>query len=295
MNLKAFNPKWTLAFAGAVVVGAVGVVLVLTLMGGGGDEQATAQPAATPTPMPRATHPPAPTGVTEATATSGTTGLPFPTYPVRVPTVPPDFTLPEKRPCPEGWRRLSDDEASYSFCLPPGWGFLDPGSSEPSTRTIMHWESAAILSPEAFPYPYVASEEKGYRDLIRDSEKNIIYMQLLPFWADQQDTIHMTCSAEPSGLAGVLPSERCENRLDMPAGTPSAVAMPDPAGRWKRLFVVVPLPTTEGQPSLKRSGLPTPEGGYFFGLGIVFEGRSEAFVHYQDVIMQILDTLEGQP
>jgi hypothetical protein len=45
MNLKALNPKWALAFAGAAVVGVVGVVLVITLTGSD-DEQATAGLAA---------------------------------------------------------------------------------------------------------------------------------------------------------------------------------------------------------------------------------------------------------
>jgi hypothetical protein len=59
MNLKALNLKWALAFIGATVVGAIGVVLVLTLTGSG-DKQATAQPA-DETPTTVATVAPGPT------------------------------------------------------------------------------------------------------------------------------------------------------------------------------------------------------------------------------------------
>jgi hypothetical protein len=195
--------------------------------------------------------------------------------------------------CPaEGWQRISDDKANYSFCLPPGWAILDPVSSEPSTRTTIHWESASILSPEAFPYPYAGSYEKGPTDLIRDSGKNVVWMQLVPYWADEGNPLHMTCVANPSGLLGTLPSASCENHFSIPSGSDEAI--PDPQGEWERLFVVVPLPNAQAPPGLESSPYPTPEGGYSLALGIIFEGRNEALAYYHNVIYQILGTLDGQ-
>lgn len=290
MSLKTLNLKWTLAFAGAVVVGAAGVVLVLALVGGGGDDQAVAQPDI-PTAIPLATLAPTPTQQVGATVTPVTTGPAVTTYPVRVPTVPPDFTPPEKRPCPEGWRRLSDDEANYSFCLPPGWAILNPNSSEPSTRTTLHFEGPDVLSPEAFPYPYAGSLGEGVRDLMRDSEKNIIWMHLFYIRGDNEQP--MSCDAKASGTLGGLPSAACENRFDIPLGTDRA--MPDPEGKWERIFVVVPLPGAGVPASYESMPYPTPQGGYSWALAILFEGRSEAIAHYRDTIEQILHTLEGQP
>lgn len=287
MNLKALNLKWALAFAGAAVVGVVGVVLVLTLMGNG-DKQATAQPT-DPTAAPLATLP----AVTpEATVLAGPTIPPVESYPVVVPTLPKGFVTGEKRPCPEGWQRISDDKANYSFCLPPGWAILDPDSSEPSTRTTVHFESAAILSPEAFPYPYAGSYEKGIRDLIRDSEKNVIWMQIFFLQTDENDQ-PMSCDAKPAGTLGGLPSVSCENHFNIPSGTDRAV--PDAEGEWGRLFVAVPLPNAGVPPSWESSPYPAPKGAYSFAVGILFEGRNEALSHYRDVIYEILDTLEGQP
>jgi hypothetical protein len=297
MNLKALNLKWALAFAGAAAVGAAGVVLVLTLMGGS-DQQATAQPA-DPTATPLATLPSetveatVPPGPGEGTDTPITPGPKptLPSYPVVVPALPKGLVTGEKRPCPEGWRRISDDEANYSFCLPPGWGMVDHETGQARADAVMHWESAAILSPEAFPYPYLHSYENGIRDLIRDSEKDIIWMQLFFIRAENEQS--MSCDAKASQTLGGLPSASCENKFTIPPGTDQA--MPDPEGKWERLFVVVPLPNAQTPPELENSPYPTPEGGYSFALGILFEGRTEASAHYHDVIMQILDTLEGQP
>jgi len=231
-------------------------------------------------------------GTVEPTVGARSTIPPSESYPVVVPTLPPGLTLGEKRLCPEGWRRISDDKANYSLCLPPGWAILDPDSSEPSTRTTMHFESAAILSPEAFPYPYTGSYEKGIRDLIRDSEKNVIWMQIFFFQTDEPDQ-PMSCDAKPAGTLGVLPSVSCENHFNIPSGTDRAVT--DPEGEWGRLFVAVPLPSAGVPPSWESSPYSTSKGGYSFAVGILFEGRNEALAHYHDVIMQILDTLEGQP
>jgi hypothetical protein len=168
---------------------------------------------------------------------------------------------------------------------------VDFETGQPRVDAVIHWESAGILSPEAFPYPYVGSLDKGIRDLIRDSEKNIIWMQLFFIRAENEQS--MSCDAKASGTLGGLPSASCENHFNIPSGTDQAV--PDPEGKWERLFVVVPLPDAQTPAELENSPYPTPEGGYSFALGILFEGRNEASAHYHDTIMQILDTVEGQP
>jgi hypothetical protein len=95
MNLKSLNPKWALAFAGAAVVGVVGVVLVLTLMRGG-DEQATAQPdSATPaaTALGQGQTTPTPAGWMPPTSPSGPYATPF-ELPYRVIISGPDTAHP---------------------------------------------------------------------------------------------------------------------------------------------------------------------------------------------------------
>lgn len=288
MNLKALDYRWVLAFVAATTVGTIGVVLVLTLAHGG-DERAVAQPV-----EPSATPLSTPTTLTAAETVWAEPTIPSTeSYPVVVPELPKGFTQGEKRPCPEGWRRISDTVANYSFCLPRGWAILDAGSSEPSERTTMQFESAAILSPEGFPYPYAGSYEKGIRDLVRDSGKKVVWMQLIPYWFNDQNPLSMSCDAKLAEPVGGLPSASCENSFDIPSGTDKAV--PDPSGNWHRLFVVVPLPGAKAPVDLETSSYPTPEGGYAFALGIIFEGRSDALAHHRDVIEQILATIEGQP
>jgi hypothetical protein len=287
MNPKPLNLKWALAFMGATAVGAAGVVLVLALTGGRNDRAVAqpAEPSATPLSTPATLTP-------RDTVLGGPTIPPAEGFPVVVPTLPKGFTQGEKRACAEGWRRISDDMANYSFCLPPGWAMVDYETGQPRVNPIIHWESAAILSPEGFPYPHVGSYEKGVRDLIRDSADNVIWMQLLPFWSRENGQT-MSCEPKPARMIGSLPSARCENTFNIPAGTDWAI--PDANGRWGRLFVVVPLPEAQPPPGFESSPYPTPEGGYSFGLGIIFEGRNEALDRYRDLILQIVDTLEGQP
>jgi hypothetical protein len=96
MNLKALNLKWALAFAGAAVVGVVGVVVVLSLIRGG-DEQATAQSdSATATPPATATVAPLVTATPLATAPGQRQFTPIPAVvlPYRIIVSGPDTAHP---------------------------------------------------------------------------------------------------------------------------------------------------------------------------------------------------------
>jgi hypothetical protein len=103
----------------------------------------------------------------------------------------------------------------------------------------------------------------------------------------------MSCDAKASGTLGGLPSASCENHFNMPPGT--GEALPDPEGKWERLFVVVPLPGAQVPSAYETSPYPTPVGGYSWALGILFNGKNEAMARYRGVVEQILDTVEGQP
>ncbi len=296
MNLRAFNLKWALAFAGAVVVGAVGVVLVLALMGGETDGRAAAQPAATPTPMPLATHAAdaAATVVTanpvEPTTTSMTPG---PTrqepssHAVVIPTVPPGFAFPERASCPDQWGMISDDMANYSVCVPPGWGVPDPSNGEAAVDVVLHYDWAYIYNPEAFPRPVGKAADRPV-----DEDADFLTIVLFPVRSDM--TIGGGCQAEPGGILAGLPAAVCEYKFDRVPSLDDII--PGPSGAWTAQYAFVPLPGATPPVGLGGQPLPTPEGGSFLtGLAISVSGRNEVMDRYQDVVSQILATLEVIP
>jgi len=249
--------RWCLC---AVLVAVCMLVGIASAIGGGGGENTTA-------------HPVTPTAAA-------------PSYPVQIPSVAPGAAPMVKRPCPDDWQRISDDALMYSFCVPPDWWLMDPQTRQPRVGAVLHWEHAAIFSPDALPFPADESAD----ELLRDSNANIIYMQLIPLRADMTQNI---CELEPADMAGALPSTRCEYRYDyLPQ---SDWAQTAPEGEWGGLLVVVPLSAASPEPGVEGSAFPTPEGGYSYGLGILFNGRNEALAHYHDLIYQILGTLDGQP
>jgi hypothetical protein len=279
MNLKSLNLKWALAFAGAAVVGVVGVVLVLTLMRGG-DDHAAAQPdSATATPL--ATLPPGtvettvPPGATEAAATPGLT-RPVPTvYPIHVPTLPPSLTLTEKRPCPDKWQRISDVVLNYSICIPPDWGILDGRTGDRLTILVVHDQALKVLSPEGFPYPLSVS----LYDSLQDPDMNLIYMALSPVPLGT----YIPCDAKPLVSQGPLPTVGCQFRFNY---TDQGDADYRPDGTMVEIERVVPLPNPE-------PGLGGPRTGWGLSIGVV--GSEKAMQVHGDTISQILDTVEGQP
>ena len=293
MRLKALNLKWALAFAVAVVVGAAGVLVVLTLMGGSGDEQAAAQPAATPT---SATHPAAPTGTAEAAVPAETTGTPttpgpnkpeLPSYPVVIPTLPPGFAFPEKRACPEEWGRISDDMANYSICVPPGWSMPNPDTGDPVADLVLHYGEAHIYSPEAFPRPVGKAADRPL-----DPEADFLTSALFPIRTDT--TLGGGCQAEPGGSVAHLPAATCEYKFDPVPN--SDEALHSPTGKWAARMMFIPLPGALPPVGPGRQPFPTPEGGpYSTGLGISVFARSEVMGRYQDVVSQILATLQVTP
>ena len=273
------NLKWVAAFAGAAVVGAVGVVLVLTLMRGG-DEQATAQPdSATATPL--ATLLP---GTVEATVTPGATeaaGTPRPTkpaapdYPLHIPTLPAGLTLGEKRPCPDKWQRISEDVLNYSICIPPDWGILDYETGERSTELTIHGRDFKILSSEGFPYPVGVPLHK----ILQDPSISLIYVALSP----TPPGSNITCDAKPRAQLGSLPAVQCQFKFNY---TEYGDVDYRPDGSMVEIDTVVPLPSPE--PSTVG-----PRTGYGLFIGIV--GSEKAMQLHSETISQILDTVEGQP
>jgi hypothetical protein len=284
MKLSALNLKWTLAFAGAVLVGAAGVVLVLTLMGGGGDEQAAAQPAATTTSVPLATHPPEPTGTPEATGPSKPEP---PSYPVVIPTLPPDFAFPEKRSCPDGWGRISDDMANYSICVAPGWGMAKPDTGEPLVDVVLHYGEAYIYSPEAFPRPVGKVADRPL-----DPEADFLTIALFPIRTDT--TLGGGCQAQPGGSLAGIPAATCEYKFDPVPSLDQSVH--SPSGKWTARMTFIPLPGA--RPPLGQGGqpVPTPRGGpYVAGLGISVFAANDVMARYGEEVSQILATLEVTP
>ena len=258
----------------ATVVGAVGVVLVLTLMGDG-DEQATVQPA-TPT--------------AEGTATPITPGPhkpELPSYPVVVPALPPDFALPEKRPCPDGWGRISDDMAGYSICVPPGWGMPNPDTGEPMADVVLHYDEAYIYNPEAFPRPVGKAADRPL-----DPEANFLLIGLFPITSDS--TVGGTCEAKLGGTVAGLPAATCEYRFDPVPYWDQSVA--NPSGKWRGQLMFVPLPGAKPPVLPGGEPFPTPQGGWHpTVLGITVSGRNEVMDRYQDIVSQILGTLQVVP
>lgn len=289
MNLKALNLKWTLALIAAVAVGAIGVVLVLTLMHSG-DERAVAQPA-NPTALPTQTKTAAATaGPTGAIATPITPGPNKPelsSYPVVVPTLPPDFVPPEKRACPYGWGRTSDDMAGYSICVPFGWGIPDPRTGQPATGVVLHYEESYIYSPEAFPRPTGKAA-----DTPLDPEAQFVTIVLFPIRTDT--TITGGCEAGPDDVVAGLPAATCEYRFDPMPAWDQAVA--NPSGNWTAWLIFVPLPGAKPPVGPSGQPLPTPEGGaYPTGLGISVFARNDIMDRYGDTVSRILATLEVVP
>ena len=294
MNLKSLNLKWTLAFAGAVVVGAVGVVLVLTLTRGSDDhataqsDSATATPLATlPSETVEATVPPGPAEGTATPITPGPYKPELPSYPVVIPTLPPGLTLNGKRPCPDGWGRISDDMANYSICVPPGWGMPDPNTGQPVSEAVLHYDSVLIFSPEAFPYPVGKGTEARL-----DPEANFLQIELFAFTSDT--TVGGACEAKPGGSVAGLPAATCEYRFDPVPYWDQSVA--SPSGKWTGLLMFVPLPGAKPPVGPGGQPFPTPKGGpYSIGLGISVGARNQVMDRYRDVVSQILDTLEVTP
>lgn len=287
MNARALNLKWALAFAGAAVVGAIGVVLVLTLVGNG-DKQAIAQPA-DPTATPLATVPAVTPG---ATILARPTKPELPSFPVVVPALPKDFTPGAKRPCPEGWGQISDDMAVYSICVPPGWGIPDPdlATGAPVANAVLHYGEAYIFSPEAFPYP--VGDESKIAEKLGNPDADFLTIVLFPIRSDT--TMGGGCEAKLGGSVAGLPAATCEYRFDPVPYWNQAVA--DPSGNWISRLMFVPLPGAKppvwpgGQP------VPTPKGGpYSTGLGISVFARNEVMDRYRDTVSEILSTLQVVP
>jgi len=288
MNLKSLNLKWALAFAAAAAVGVVGVVLVLTLVGNG-NEQAIAQPAESPLP----TMSPAPMGTPEATDTL-ITPRPIkpelPSFPVVVPTLPKGLVTGEKRPCPEGWGRISDDMAVYSICVPPGWGIPDPdlATGEPVANAVLHYGEAYIFSPEAFPYP--VGDEAKIGQKLGDPEADFVRVKLFPLTPDT--TISGTCQAQLCATVADLPAAACEYRYDREVGS----RVPNPQGSWcgRQIFVSLPL----AKPPVWPSGEPVPiptDKPYSAVLGIIVLGRCEVVERYRSTLSEMLSTLQVVP
>lgn len=293
INRKSLNLKWALAFAGAAVVGVLGVVLVLTLMGGGG-EQATAQPpGSTSTPIAtlretvEATVTTAPTGTTATPITPGQIKPELPSYPAVVPEIPKGFTLPEKRPCPEAWGRISDDMAGYSICVPPGWGMVNPNTGEPVSEAVLHYDSLVMFSPEAFPYPV----GRGAQPWL-DPEANFLQLELFAIMSDS--TVGGGCEAKLSGSVAGLPAATCEYKFDPVPYWDQSV--PNPSGAWTGLLMFIPLPGAKPPVGPGGEPLAAPQGGWPpIGLGISVGARNEVMDQYRDVVSKILGTLEVMP
>ncbi len=300
MNLRALNIKWALALAAAAAIGAIGVVLVLTLMGG--DEEETSVKSAAPTVTPSATRlatvTPAPTATAEATEPPAPTemaavtpGCPEP--PLRddlavIPAVPPGFNAGDMRPCPEGWSRMIDDVAKYTMCIPPGWGQPGPASGEPAVPPVVHYLAPFFLSPEAFPYPIgTPGAVPAEPDWLRIS---------LTVLTSQSLVINM-CEPELGVTIDSLPAATCEYKYDViRCGTIPPWEQPNPAGRWSGLNVYVPLPNSGPvPPDLEGVPLPRPTGSYSTGLYIRATALNEVMDRHRDLVWQILSTVQIIP
>jgi len=284
MNPRNWDLKWIAAFAAAAVVGADGVVVLLSVLVGD-DGQATAGEV-TPTVLPAATEvegSPAPLGTapavtpepTEATATPAAVTLAVPHYPVQIPTVPPGLRLAPKRPCPDTWWRISDDVLNYSMCIPPDWGILDERAGDRSTARTVHAQGLKILSPEGFPYPVGVPLDK----LLQDPEIDLIWMPVgvVP----PGSTIE--CDPKPRAAIGPLPAVECQSRFNYTDWGDTDYRAD---GNMVAISIIIPLPDPEGGPAGSRAG---------YGLMISVVGSDKAIEIHSNTISQILNSVEGQP
>jgi len=284
MNPRTWNLKWIAAFAMTAVVGAVGVVVVLTVMGGD-DGQATAGET-TPTVLPVATEAeetPAPLDTVPAStpATTETTGTPgavrpvVPHYQLDIPTIPPGLTVAPKRPCPNEWQRISDDVLNYSMCIPPDWGSLDEKTGDRSTELTDHARGLKILSGDGFPYPIGTP----VYEVLGDTDKNLVYMTL----GAAPPGSSIPCHVEPRSSLGQFSASQCQLRFDFTKwGDPDYRS----DGAMVGTEIIVPLPNPE-------PGLGGSRTGY--GLLIGMTAGEKAMEVHSDTISEILSTFEGQP
>jgi len=294
MDPRKWDLKWVAAFAAAAVVGAIGVVVVLSVVGGH-DDQATAQSSdATPVPAVTEAAPSQqvtePAGESAATATAAAPGRnkpELPTYPAVVPTLPPDFTLPEKRPCPAGWGLVTDDMAGYSICVAPGWGMPDASTGEAMVNVVLHYGEAYIYSPEAFPRPLGNAAEAPV-----DPEADFLTIVLFPIPADT--AVEGGCEAKPGGTVAGLPAATCEYRFDPVPYWDQAIT--SPSGKWTGLRAFVPLPSAKPPTGPDGQPLPAPKGEpRSAGLGISAFARNEVMDRLRDRVAEILATLQILP
>jgi hypothetical protein len=284
MNPRRWNLKWVAAFVTAAAVGAIGVVVVLTVMGGGdgqataGETTATVSPDKTEaegTPTPLDTAPAGTPGATEATATPGAIRPVVPHYPLQIPTVPAGLTLAPKRPCPDKWQRISDDVLNYSMCIPPDWGILDERTGDRSTARTVHAQGLKILSPEGFPYPIGTPLDKP----LQDPEKNLVYMTL----GSAPPGSSIPCHVESRSSLGQFPAAQCQLRFNFTDwGDPDYRS----DGTMVATEIIVPLANPEPGPGGDRTG---------YGLLIGMTGSEKAMEVHDDTISEILNTFEGQP
>jgi hypothetical protein len=274
MNPRTWNLKWVAAFAAAALVGAVGVIAVLTVMGGD-DGQATAEQTGetTPTVEPAlSTAEPPLSGTDEPTPSAME---PYPYYPRQIPTLAPGYVVPEKRACPDRWQRVSNDLLNYSLCLPSDWGILDEETGERSTKLATRELTTKLLSPEGFPYPVGVPLDK----LLQDPGSNLIWIQL----STASPNAGMACDAEPRPPLGSLPAVGCEVRFNY---SDSGRQDFRSDGRMIEIDIVAPLPNSELDPVTSTAR---------FGLHVAVVGSESAMEAHGKTLSQILDSLEGQP
>jgi len=280
MNLRTWNLKWVAAFAAAALVGAVGVVAALTVVGGG-DNQATAgedETRAIPT---------AKGAATDSPSTPGPSKPEQPSYPAVIPTLPPDFTFPEKQECPLDWGQITDDMAGYSICVPPGWGVADPSTGERTANMVLHYGEAFIYSPEAFPRPLGKTAEAPL-----EPQADFVTIALFPITTDT--SVEGGCETKPGDTVAGLPAVTCEYRFDPEPYWDQAII--SPSGAWAGLRVFVPLPNAKPPTGPDGQALPTAKGEPpSAALGISVFARNEVMDGQRDTITEILATLQILP
>lgn len=239
----------------ALSVAAVGATIVPVMMsatGCGGSQHGTAEPSI-------------------AMATPAV-ARPVPTeYPLHIPPIPAGFALPPKRPCPDGWQRVSDDVLNYSICIPADWGILDEKTGEPSKDLTDQGHGLKILSADGFPNPVGQSIDRA----LQDPTRNVIYIATGS--ASASPNSYIACDAQPRAPLGSLPAVQCQFRFNYSRG--DADQRPD--GNMVETDMIVVLPDAKS--------------GVGDGVFIAVAGSQRAVQVHADTISQILDTVEGQP
>lgn len=151
MNPKAMNLKWVAAFVvAAAVVGAIGVIVALTAMAGGGDEQVTAR-SANPTASPAGATPIDSSPTPPLSTATPQTGV-YPTTDSSVTELPYRLVMTGPKDARPG------EEVTYRV----DFACLSPGATQCPISMVLTWTPGAVtlvsVGPPEFEFRVAAGQ-----------------------------------------------------------------------------------------------------------------------------------------